>query len=186
MVMNWSSRYEGSTKYFLALVLLLFLAACATKKDYIAKGLPVDKVAISINGAAPSEETAFYEYFRKYINKEAGYPLVADRNNTGGASHILRISITDKQREFAGYRHSYGQFGGSSSVMHYYSYQTRLELVRANSREVIWSWSPEEWKTFTNYKKSIKWLADYCADYMADKGLLKPEQYLEQGPVQTR
>jgi hypothetical protein len=59
-----------------------------------------------------------------------------------------------------------------------FTYNIRLELIRNSDKAIVWTYYPDRWTSYSDYQKSIKWLARYSAKQIERQGLLR-KKYLQ-------
>lgn len=131
-----------------------------------------DLIKISVENASPPEEETFISAFRYEINDELETDYVGKPIAAHSAKFTLKIAVLDANQ---------GQAGQSNAAiraqMLNYTYQIRLALIRNHDKHLVWTWQPDQVMTYSDYKKSIKWLARYSAKTMAKRGLFKDEHF---------
>ena len=132
-----------------------------------------DLIKITVENAAPAEAETFISAFRYEINDELETDYVGKPIASNSAKFTLKITVLDTNQ---------GQPGQQSSAavraqMLNYNYQIRLALIRNQDKHQVWTWQPDQVMTYSDYKKSIKWLARYSAKTLAKRGYFKDEHF---------
>lgn len=156
-----------SSKLIRPLILLaaITVGACATPEhpDHD------DLMRIAVENASPAEEEAFKEYFRIFINDVVDDEYIGPPIATRSAKFTLKIVVDEKLHQ--------GGAGAKPSAeggLHY-GYRIHLDLIRNRDKVKVWTYVPDRWMTYPNYKQSIKWLAKYSAKRLKKSRLLNEE-----------
>lgn len=156
-----------TSRHFLVLLCASWLSACSFVPNH---GGYDDLMKISVENASPPEEEAFKSAFRYEINDKLDTDYVGKPIASNTAKFTLKITVLDT---------NLGQQSGAAlrAQMLNYTYKIRLDLVRNQDKHLVWTWQPDQVMTFSDHKKSIKWLARYSAKTLANRGYFKDEHF---------
>lgn len=146
------------------------LSACAFVPNHAGYD---ELIKIAVENASLPEEETFISAFRYEINEELEADYVGKPIAASSAKFTLKITVLDNNQGQAGQQNS----AAARAQMLNYTYQIRLTLIRNQDKLVVWTWQPDRVMTYSDYKKSIKWLARYSAKTMAKRGLFKDEHF---------
>ena len=162
-------KQNHSARHLFVLLCASLLSACSFVPNHSGYD---DLIKISVENASLPEQEEFISAFRYEINDELETDYVGKPIASNTAKFTLKIIVLDTNQ---------GQSGQSQAAiraqMLNYTYKIRLDLVRNQDKHLVWTWQPDQVMTYSDYKKSIKWLARYSAKTMAKRGLFKDEHF---------
>lgn len=164
---------------------ILWLTGCTSLSEYQEKGYPVHSVTLVIAGLGSDSTSYFHKTVRKYINSEAGFPLIApegeDKSVDEEPEFTLFINLSyDKEFAFTQYSGKTNQWGkttGRSWDAYYYYYRYELSLSRGDNEANMYTKNRSRVTGYTNYKKSRKWTSKRIAYDLKEDGMLNPSVY---------
>lgn len=154
---------------------ILLLSACASlHPDHD------DLIHIAVENTSDVEKQVFERYFREEINDEIEEDYVAKPIATRSAKFSLKLTVLsapqagiDPNGKVAKPTTTPG-----SAPPPDFTYKIRLDLTRNSDKQVVWTYHPDRGTSYSDYRKSIKWLARYSAKQIEKQGLMK-DKYLQ-------